>query len=156
MSPSRTRAPGPRRPTGPLPPAPAAPEPRRFDLYHMLSAVVGAYVGLVFYTLITPGTIPHEAAPTPDPRLSVTLSHITAKPSATGLFAITGQVHNGRDRACRLVGITVRFLDVHGTEVNHATTTVEDVPPGSDKAFDLRATAPGAVRFDTGVDMATF
>ena len=47
-------------------------EPHGLDLHHMLSAVVGAYVGLVFYSLITPGQIPHEPPlPSPDSKMTV-------------------------------------------------------------------------------------
>lgn len=130
---------------------------RHLDLYHMLSAVVGAYVGLVFYTLITPGQIPRELpAPTPDPRLAIQVEHLAAKPSPIGLFDITGDVRNASERVCRLAGVTIRFLAADGQEVNRASATVLDIPPKGSRPFELRATAQGAVRFEAGTDLAQF
>lgn len=152
MSPSRTSATRPRRQTAPLPEA-----PNRLDLYHMLSAVVGAYVGLVFYSLITPGQIPHEPPlPTPDPRTEVRLVHVKGVPGPEGLYHVTGGVKNLKDKSCRLASVTVRFLDKAGNEVTRTLTTIERIPPGQERPFDVRAMAQGAVSFEAGVDLAQY
>ncbi|MDB5098289.1 MAG: hypothetical protein JWM80_2710 [Cyanobacteria bacterium RYN_339] len=131
--------------------------PNRLDLYHMLSAVVGAYVGLVFYSLITPGQIPHEPPlPTPDPRTEVRLTHVKGLPGPDGLYHVAGEVKNLKDRSCRLASVSVRFLDKAGNEVTRTLATVERIPSGAAKPFDVRAMAAGAVSFEAAVDLAQY
>jgi hypothetical protein len=123
----------------------------------MLSAVVGAYVGLVFYSLITPGQIPHEPPlPTPDPRTEVKLIHVKGTPGPEGLYHVVGAVRNLKDRSCRLASVNVRFLDKAGNEVTRTLATVEVIPPGGQKPFDVRAMAAGAVSFEAGIDLAQY
>jgi len=152
VSPTRTSATRPRRPPAPLPEA-----PHRLDLYHMLSAVVGAYVGLVFYSLITPGQIPHEPPlPTPDPRTEVRLQHVRGVPGPEGLYHVTGEVKNLKAKPCRLASVTVRFLDKAGNEVTRTLSTVERIPPAQSRPFDVRAMALGATSFEATIDLAQY
>jgi hypothetical protein len=130
---------------------------RQFDLYHMLSAVVGAYVGLVFFSLITPGQIPHEAAaPTPDPRGALTLVHLSTLPGSDGMFHVKGDVHNAREKMCRIATVTVRFFSKENREVTETVTTVEQIAGHGDKPFEVRVLATGAVRFEAVADLAQF
>jgi hypothetical protein len=130
---------------------------RSFDLYHMLSAVVGAYVGLVFFSLITPGQVPQQPpAPTPDPRGALTLVHLSTLPGADGMFHVSGGVHNARDKACRIATVTVRFFSKENREVTETVTTVEQIPPKGEKPFEVRVLATGAVRFEAAADLAQF
>ena len=75
---------------------------------------------------------------------------------AGGLLTVGGQLHNGREKPCRLANVTVRFLDREGRELTHTSTTVEQVPAHGSKAFEVRAMAIGAVNFEATPDLAQF
>lgn len=130
---------------------------RGLDVYHLLAAVSGAFVGLVLYSLVTPGQLPNEALVVKsDPRASLKLTELSGGRGADGLMHVRGQVMNGRAETCRLASVTVRFLDRAGTPVASSMATVTGIAGRSKGAFSARAHAPGAVRFEATVDLAHF
>ena len=151
VAPAR-RKPGPKDKDRKVPPARGG-----MDLHHALSALVGGYVGLVFYSLVTPGQIVHAPAiATPDPRSLLAVAHVKATPEAGGWFSVTGKVMNSRDRECSLAKVTVKFTDGQGREVNHTFALVEHIPAGGQKAFEVRSLAAGAVACECTPDTAVF
>ena len=149
-----TRRPG---ATGKLAKAPPPAAARRLDLYHLLSAVVGAYAGLVFYSLITPGVLPHGTPPPRvDARLDLALRNVTGGRGADGLYHVRGEIQNHRLAPCRVASVTLRFLDAHNREVTRTLTTVERIPASRSLPFEARAHVPGATHFEATIDLAQF
>lgn len=137
--------------------APAKSKRRGLDLYHLLAVVSGAFTGLVLYSLVTPGQLPNEQAVVKsDPRASLKLTGLSGGRGADGLMHVRGQVLNGRSETCRLASVTVRFLDRAGQPVATTMATVTGIAGRSKGAFEARAHAPGAARFEATVDLAHF
>lgn len=140
--------------TGPVASPPAK---RGLDLEHLLSAVVGAFVGLVFYSWITPGHLPDEAlVERADPKADVRLRMTDAKRGADGLFHVHGELLNGRHEPLKFASVQVKFFDAADKTVTTQSTTVENVAGDGRGPFELRAHVPGAVRFEASLDMAQY
>lgn len=126
------------------------------DLYHLLSAVVGAFAGLVFYTVITPGHLPDAPAPERrDAKLDLFLRDVATKRDAQGFQVVTGKLYNSRAEPCKRATVGVTFTDGQ-TTLSHVLTTLEDLPPHEARPFELRSFAPTATAFDTTVELAHF
>ena len=131
------------------------------DLYHLLSAVVGAFAGLVFYSVITPGHLP-DAGPDGgpaleqrDPKLDLFLREVAGKRDAEGFYVVTGKLYNSRGAVCRRATVGVKFSDGQAT-LSHVLSTLEDIPPHEARPFEVKAFAPSAKVFDTTVELAQY
>ncbi len=154
----RPRTPADARRRAGTPPVPPKPPARRrgMDLYHLLSAVVGAFAGLVFYSVITPGHLPDEAVvELRDPKLDLLLRDVRGIRDSEGYYRVSGRLLNARDVPCQRVIVGVSFKDGE-RELSHVVATIEDVPPRGGKPFEVRAFAPAAKIFDTTVELAQF
>ena len=144
-------------PGGGTAPVAAPPAKRGMDLEHLLSAVVGAFTGLVFYSLITPGHLPDEpVGERADPRADVRLRMTEARRGADGLFHVKGELFNGRHEPLKFAAVNVKFLDAGDRPVTAQTTTVERVPGDGRGEFEVRAHVPGAVRCEASLDIAQY
>lgn len=146
-----------RRRAGTPPARPSTAGKRRgMDLYHLLSAVVGALAGLVFYSVITPGHLPDEpAVEQRDAKLDLFLRDLGGKLDAEGYFRVTGKVFNSRGETCQRVTVGVAFTDGR-TTLSRVVATIEHVPAHEARPFEVRAYAPGAKVFDATVELAQY
>lgn len=155
----RPRTPADARRRAGTPPAPPRPPARKrgMDLYHLLSAVVGALAGLVFYSVITPGHLPDEPYVEPrDPKLDVVLRDVRGRRDAEGYFRVAGRLVHAREVPCKRATVGVSFKDGE-RELSRVVATVEAVPPGvAGKPFEVRAFAPRATVFEATVELAQF
>lgn len=157
-------------------PAPARPRPKKpaasrgkrvlrrreagMDIFHLLSAVAGAFAGLALFALMTPGHTTlnplEHGVERPDARADLRLMGVKGAPGADGLYRVSGQLYNSRQAPCRLAQVAVRFFDAKGKLVTRTVAQAEGIAGGAKGAFEARAHAKGAVRFEVAVDYASY
>lgn len=137
---------------------PRAVKRRGLDAYRLLSAVMGAFCGLVLYSVVTPGYMPDESPPKlVGSRVDdLALMRIEGRRGSDGLYHVKGQIFNKVDQPCRYASLSIRFFDQAGELVTKRSATAENIQAGALQPFQTEAFVPNAVRYEVAVDLAHF
>jgi len=120
-------------------------------------------VGLVAYSLLTPGYLPDGPPDLADPavvgkldkRNDLRIIDLAQKRSTDGYTVVGGRVRNQGSKRCERAVIKVLFLD-DTREVTNQMATFTGIEPGATLRFEVRAYAPKANAVNAIVDLAQF